>query len=186
MLVLRWMAVITERLDGGGGVVVADGEAEKRERKNKKYRRTKSHDGRGWNKSDERKKNGLWKSVSSCACLTTNTPLCYLSPLGCDYRSGSVLAPADTTLQLRNKQAQRASLQLPLYPEDDTIFKSSTLSADIYIIALENCDFTPSLMSIKAAQMDKSRKMKPSSDTEKNNSNICLRRLLQTRFKSVV
>lgn len=158
----------------------------RKEGKKKIYRRTKSHDGRGWNKSDERKKNGLWKSVSLCACSTTNTPLCYLSPLGCDYRSGSVQAPADTTLQLRNKQPQRASLQLALYPEDDTIFKSSTLSADIYIIALENCDFTPSLMSIKAAQMDESRKMKPSSDTDKNNSNICLRGLLQTRFKSVV
>lgn len=31
---LRRMAVITERLDGGGGGEVADGEAEKRERKN--------------------------------------------------------------------------------------------------------------------------------------------------------
>lgn len=132
-------------MGGGGGV--ADGEAEKRDRKNKKYRRTKSHDGRGWNKSDERKKNGL---VSLCACSTTNTPLCYLSPLGCDYRSGSVQATADTTLQLGNKQPQGASLQLPLYPEDDTIFKSSILSAGIYIIALENCNFTPSLMSNKS------------------------------------
>lgn len=55
---LRWMAVITERLEWG----VGGWQMEKQKRgieKIKKHRRTKSHDGRGWNKSDERKKNGL-------------------------------------------------------------------------------------------------------------------------------
>lgn len=59
---LRWMVVITERLDGGGA---ADGEAEKRDRKNLKYRRTKTHDGRGW-KSDERKKK---RTLKTCAVV---------------------------------------------------------------------------------------------------------------------
>lgn len=173
---LRWMGVITERLDGDGK---GGWQMEKQKRgKEKKIEQQKATmEDVGTRVMKERKMDS--EKVCRCASARQQTPLCYLSPLGCDYRSGSVQAPADTTLQLRNKQPQRASLQLPLYPEDDTIFKSSTLSADIYIIALENYDFTPSLTSIKAAQMDQSRKMKPSSDTDKNNSNICLRGLLQ-------
>lgn len=112
------------------------------------------------NKSDGRKKNG--RHMSLCACSTTNALLCYLSPLDCYYRSSSVQAPADSTLQHRNKQHQQSFFFFfiaALFTQRTISSLTSTLSADIYIIALEKLCFYCTFTKIKSAQMDKSKKM---------------------------